>query len=70
MVGLPLADNFNQVVCMDLKMSTHLQPATSNEIIRRNMNAMHSARQNFIEAESSERIRHALHHNVRTYADE
>ena len=42
-----------------------LQPATSNEIIRRNMNDMHSAIQNFIKAESSERIRCAPSHNVK-----
>ena len=34
-----------------------------------NLNALHTARKSFIEAESSSRIRRALSHNVRTYAD-
>ena len=35
------------------------------EMVRRNLNAMHSARQSAIQAESSERIKRALKHNVR-----
>ena len=42
---------------------------SSSDIIQKNMNALHSARQNFIAAESSEKIRRALRHKVRTYAD-
>ena len=33
---------------------------TSSETIRKNLNAMHSARENFIKAESSKRIKRAL----------
>ena len=47
-----------------------LEPTTSSDIIRANLNAMHSARANYIKAESSEKIRRALRHKTRTYADE
>ena len=43
---------------------------TNSELIRINLEAMHKARENFIKAESSERIRRALRAKVRTYADE
>ena len=46
-----------------------LESSTSSDIIRENMTAMHVARQKFIEAESSEKIRRALRHKVRSYAD-
>ena len=38
--------------------------------IRDNLNAIHKARKNFIKAESSEKIRRALSHNVRTFNEE
>ena len=41
----------------------------ANEIIRQNLNALHSARVAFTESEYSEKIRRALSHNVRTYSD-
>lgn len=41
----------------------------SNQIIRENLNALHKAREAFIESEHSERIRRALSHNVRTSGD-
>ena len=44
--------------------------STSSDIIRKNMEDMWKARESYIQAESSERIRRALRHNVRTYADE
>ena len=47
-----------------------LEPTTSSDIIRKNMNALYSARKNFIAAENSEKIRRALRHQIRTYADE
>ncbi|XP_057305251.1 uncharacterized protein LOC130642182 [Hydractinia symbiolongicarpus] len=47
-----------------------LEPTTSSEIVRKNLSALHKARENFIKAESSERIKRALRHNVRTYSDE
>ena len=46
-----------------------LENSTSSDIIRKNMEAMQKAWENYIQAESSECIR-ALRHNVRTYADE
>ena len=53
---------------------TDLPPAleltTSSDIIRKNLNALHDARKNYIQAESSEKIRRALKHKTRTYADE
>ena len=42
---------------------------SSSDIIRQNMDALHSARGNYIASESSERIRRALRHNVRSYSD-
>ena len=40
------------------------------DIIRRNLNALHDTTKNFIKAESSERFKRALQHNVRTYHEE
>ena len=42
---------------------------TSTDIIRENLNALHKAREAFIRSESSEKVRRALRHNVRTSAD-
>lgn len=42
---------------------------TTCDIIRQNMEAMHKAREAFIKTESSERIRRALRHKVRTYSN-
>ena len=47
-----------------------LESSSSSEVVRRNLNALHAARKNFIKAESSNTIRRALRHNVRTYAEE
>ena len=41
----------------------------SSDIIRDNLNALHKARELFVRSESSERIRRALRHNVRTTSD-
>ena len=46
-----------------------LEPTTSSNIIRRNLNAMHAARVNYMKAESSEKIRRALRAKTRTFAD-
>ena len=46
-----------------------LEECTSNDIIRKNIEALHHARENFIQTQSSEKIRRALRHNVRTYVD-
>ena len=44
--------------------------ATQSELIQKKLSALHAARQNFVKAESSERIRRALRHQVRTYSEE
>ena len=46
-----------------------LENSTSSDIIRKNMKAKRKAGESYIQAESSERLRRALRHNVRTYAD-
>ena len=46
-----------------------LESTTSSDIVQQNMNAMHISRQNFIAAESSEKIRWALRHQVCSYSD-
>ena len=47
-----------------------LEQYNSSDIVRMNLNAMHKARENFVKAESSERIQRALRHKVRSYSDE
>ena len=47
-----------------------LGSAYKSDIVRENLNAFHEARKNFVKAESSERIRRALKHNIRTYSEE
>ena len=42
---------------------------TSSEVIRKNPEALHSACSNYVQAESSKRIRRALKAKTRTYAD-
>ncbi|KAK3873855.1 hypothetical protein Pcinc_021147 [Petrolisthes cinctipes] len=43
-----------------------LEPTTSSEIVRDNLNALHLARQEFIKVESGERFARALRHNIRS----
>ena len=43
-----------------------LEAKTNSEIVAENLNAMHSARKAFVAAETSEKIRRALRHNIRT----
>ena len=47
-----------------------LVSATTSDIIRNSLNAIHKARVNFIKVEPSEKIRRALSHNVRTFNEE
>ena len=61
--------NVNMPTVLEDKLPA-LESNTSSDIIRKHLEALHSARKTFIQAESSERIRRALRHNVRTYADE
>ena len=41
----------------------------SSRVVANNINAMHTARQAFIQSESSDRIRHALQYQTRTSGD-
>ena len=43
---------------------------TSSDVVRKNLQALHSARENYVKAENSNRIRRALSHKTRTYGDE
>ena len=61
--------NVNMPTVLEDKLPA-LESNTSSDIIRKNLEALHNARKNFIQAESSERIRRELRHNVHTYADE
>ena len=45
-----------------------LKPSTT-DIVRRQLNAIHSARQNFLKADCSKRIKKALNSNVRTFSE-
>ena len=46
-----------------------LEPTRSSEIVRKHLEAMHSARENFVKAEASGKIRTALLRKVRSYSD-
>ena len=46
-----------------------LEPTTSSDTVRTNLQALHSARKNYLEAENSDRIKRALRHQVRTFSD-
>ena len=54
-------------------LQTDKPPALDNEttcdMLRKNLEAMHAARQAHIRSESSEKVRRALSHNIRTYSD-
>jgi hypothetical protein len=39
-------------------------------MLRKNLEAMHTARQAFIRSESSEKLKRALSHNIRTSGDQ
>ena len=43
-----------------------MNTATSSDLVRENLNALHKARENFVKSESSDRIRRALRYNVHT----
>ena len=46
-----------------------LENKTTSEIVAKNLNALHQARQNYIKSESSSKIRQALKHQFQTYSD-
>ena len=43
-----------------------LNSETASDILRKNLQALHNAREAFIQSENNERIRRALRHNIRT----
>ena len=43
---------------------------TQSDMLREKLNALHAARQNFCKAEASNKIKVALRHQIRTYADQ
>ena len=60
----------NQLVFQVNVNLPYLESFTSSDIIRQNLNALHDQRKNFVKAESCERIKRALWHNVRTCCEE
>ena len=54
--------------CNDLLPASENKKKTS-EIVAKNLNTLHQARQNYIKSESSSKIKQALNHQVRTYSD-
>ena len=46
-----------------------LEGRTTSEMVADNLNAMHSARHQYIKSESSDKLRRALRHQKRTYSD-
>ena len=47
-----------------------LETATTSNMVGVNLNALHTTRKSFMEAEASEKIQRSLRSNVKTYADE
>ena len=47
-----------------------LEGVTSSQVVADNLNAMHAARQSFIQNESSEKVKCALTHQIRTSGDD
>ena len=46
-----------------------LESKTTSEIVAKNLNALHQARQNYIKSEFSSKIKQALKHQVQTCSD-
>ena len=46
-----------------------LENKSSSEVVTDNLNALHSARQNFIKSEASSKLKQALKHQTRSYTD-
>ena len=61
-VNLPMVSN-SQLPALESN-NTNIQ-----ELVRSNLNALHKARENFIKAEASERIKRALRHQTRTFGE-
>lgn len=58
------------IPCLQNANLPALNNETTSDIIRKNLEALHAARQAFIASESSEKIRRALQHNVRTSTEQ
>ena len=65
---LALGTNPN-LPCSESSEPPALTHIPSTHILAENLTALHKTREAFIQAESSERIKRALNHNVRTYSD-
>ena len=61
---------FGRNPCVENNELPAMEGQKSSEIVANNLNAMHSARKNYIELESSEKLRRALRANVRNYSDQ
>ena len=66
---LVLGSNVNIPTVLTDKLPA-LTTATQSDILREKLNALHAARQNFCRAEASNKIRTALRHQIRTYAEQ
>ena len=65
---LVLGKNLNFLNICDDPLSA-LENKIISEIVAKNLNAFHQARQNYITSESSSKIKQALKHQVQTYSD-
>ena len=61
-----LEKNPNFPVSLNSNLPT-LKAVTSNYVVAGNLNVMHTARQVFIQNESSEKVKCALSHQIRTF---
>ena len=61
--------NPNYPVNLNSNLSA-LEGLTSSRVVADNLNAMHAARQAFIQIESSEKVKHAYTHQIRTSGDD
>ena len=64
-----LEKNPNFPVSLNSNLPT-LKIVTSNYVVAGNLNVMHAARQTFIQNESSEEVKCALSHQIRTSGDD
>ena len=65
---LVFRENPNYPTALNLKLPA-LGEKSFSEVVATNINAIHAARQAFIQSESSDRIRHALQYQTRTSGD-
>ena len=65
---LAFGTNPNLPTIMHKRLPAYMNES-SRDVLRKSLNALHSAREAFIQSEESERIRRALNSNTRTYSD-